>query len=49
MPEAGGPALASLEPVLAAIPAPAGLGLTGLVRSARNEAILPRLAHALGF
>jgi arginase len=49
MPEAGGPSPADLEPVLAAIPAPVGLGLTGLVPSKRNEAILPRLAHALGF
>jgi arginase len=49
MPEAGGPVPADLEPVLAAIPAPVGLGLTGLVPSERNEAVLPRLAHALGF
>jgi arginase len=49
MPEAGGPSPADLEPVLAAIRAPVGLGLTGLVPSKRNEAILPRLAHALGF
>jgi arginase len=49
MPEAGGPSPADLEPVLAAIRAPVGLGLTGLVPSRRNEAILPRLAHALAF
>jgi arginase len=49
MPEPGGPSPESLEPVLASIPAPAGAGLTGLVWSERNEAILPRLARALGF
>jgi arginase family enzyme len=49
MPEAGGPTPEGLEPVLAAIPALAGLGLTGLVPSQGNEAILPRLARALGF
>ncbi len=49
MPEAGGPTPAGLEPVLAGLPAPAGLGLTGLVLSQRNEAILPRFARALGF
>ena len=49
MPESGGPTPAGLEPVFAAIRAPVGLGLTGLVPSERNEAILPRLARALGF
>ena len=48
MPEPGGPTPASLEPVLASIPAPAGAGLSGLVWSERNEAILPRLVQALG-
>jgi arginase family enzyme len=48
MPEPGGPTPESLEPVLASIPAPVGAGLTGLVWSERNEAILPRLARALG-
>ena len=49
MPEPGGASPESLEPVLASIPAPDGAGLTGLVWSERNEAILPRLARALGF
>ncbi len=48
MPEPGGPSPESLEPLLAAIPRPAGAGLTGLLRSERNEAVLPRLVHALG-
>jgi len=49
MPEPGGSSPAGLEPLLASIPAPAGAGLTGLLGSERNEAILPRLARALGF
>ena len=49
MPEPGGPTPAELEHILASIPAPAGAGLTGLVWSERNEAVLPRFAHALGF
>jgi arginase len=49
MPEPGGPTPESLEPVLASMPVPVGAGLTGLVWSERNEAILPRLVHALGF
>ena len=49
MPERGGSSPAGLEPLLASIPAPAGAGLTGLLGSERNEAILPRLARALGF
>jgi arginase len=48
MPEPGGPTLDELEVLLASLPAPAGAGLTGLVPSARNEALLPRLARALG-
>ncbi|HEX4525315.1 MAG TPA: arginase family protein [Gaiellaceae bacterium] len=48
MPEPGGPTLEDAEPMLASIPRPAGAGLTGLVRSDRNEALLPRLVHALG-
>jgi hypothetical protein len=49
MPEPGGPTPADLEPVLASIPGPVGAGLTGLVWSERNEAVLPRLLSALGF
>lgn len=48
MPEPGGSSPESLEPLLASIPTPVGAGLTGLLRSERNEAILPRLARALG-
>ncbi len=48
MPEPGGPTPESLEQVLASIPRPVGAGLTGLVRTERNEAVLPRLVHALG-
>jgi arginase len=48
MPEPDGIRLADLEPLLAAIPRPVGAGFTGLVASARNEAILARLGHALG-
>jgi arginase len=49
MPEPGGPTPAELELVFTSIPTPAGAGLTGLVRSERNEAVLPRLLAALGF
>ncbi len=48
MPEPGGFILDELERLLASIPTPAGAGFTGLVRSARNEELLPRLGHALG-
>jgi hypothetical protein len=48
MPEPGGFPLDRLEALLAELPLPAGAGLTGLRPSARNEAALPRLAHALG-
>jgi arginase len=48
MPEPGGPAIGELEALLASIPRPAGAGFTGLVRSERNEALLPRLGAALG-
>jgi len=48
MPEPGGYGLDELERLLASLPTPVGAGLTGLRRSARNEALLPRLAHALG-
>ena len=48
MPEPGGPTVTELERLLASLPRPVGAGLTGLVRSERNEAVLPRLAAALG-
>jgi arginase len=48
MPEPGGIALDDLERLLASIPRPLGAGFTGLVASERNEAVLPRLGHALG-
>jgi arginase len=48
MPEPGGYTLAELERLLASLPRPFGAGLTGLVPTARNEHVLPRLAHALG-
>jgi arginase len=48
MPEPGGIGLAELEQLLATIPRPVGAGFTGLVASERNEALLPRLGHALG-
>jgi arginase len=48
MPEPHGIPLADLERLLATLPRPAGAGFTGLVASDRNEAVLPRLAHALG-
>jgi hypothetical protein len=37
-----------LDALLAELPRPAGAGVTGLVSSARNETLLPRLAAALG-
>ena len=48
MPEHGGPSLGELEAILARLPEPVGAGFTGLVRSERNEAHLPRLGAALG-
>lgn len=48
MPEPRGYLLGELERLLASIPKPVGAGLTGLVSSERNEALLPRLVHALG-
>jgi hypothetical protein len=48
MPEHGGPSLDELEAILARLPEPVGAGFTGLVRSERNEAHLPRLGAALG-
>ena len=48
MPEPGGPAFGELEAVLQGLPAPIGAGFTGGLRSERNEALLPRLAAALG-
>jgi arginase len=48
MPEPGGPSVGELEALLRAVPRPAGAGLTGLVWSERNEALLPLLAAALG-
>jgi len=48
MPEPGGPALDELERLLAGLPTPIGAGFTGGLRTDRNEALLPRLAAALG-
>jgi arginase family enzyme len=48
MPEPGGIPLDRLEALLASLPRPVGAGLTGLRPSARNEAALARLGHALG-
>ena len=48
MPEPDGIPLDELEALLAAIPRPVGAGFTGLQASARNEAALGRLGHALG-
>jgi arginase len=48
MPEPDGIPLDALEHLLAELPAPVGAGFTGFARSARNEAALPRLGHALG-
>ena len=47
MPEPGGPSVGALEALLRTIPRPAGAGLTGLVWSERNEALLPLLGAAL--
>jgi hypothetical protein len=47
-PEPDGPPLEVLEAILASIPRPVGAGFSGLLASARNEAELPRLGHALG-
>ena len=47
MPEAGGPTVDELVALLASLPRPVGAGFTGLVRSHRNEAVLPRLGEAL--
>lgn len=44
----GGRSLEELEPLLAAIPTPAGAGFSGVTPSAANEAALARLGHALG-
>jgi len=48
MPEPDGIRLEALEALLAELPAPVGAGFTGFARSARNEAALARLGHALG-
>jgi arginase family enzyme len=48
MPEPDGIPLDELEALLAGIPRPIGAGFSGLKPSARNEAALPRLGHALG-
>ncbi len=48
MPEPGGPTFEELESLLQALPTPIGAGFTGGLRTARNEALLPRLASALG-
>ena len=48
MPEPDGIRLEELESLLASLPRPAGAGFTGFTASARNEAALPRLGHALG-
>jgi arginase len=47
-PEPGGPTFDELERLLAALPTPIGAGFTGGLRTARNEALLPRLGAALG-
>ena len=48
MPEPDGIPLDELESLLAEIPRPLGAGFTGFQASARNEAALARLGHALG-
>ena len=48
MAEPDGLTLASVEELLASLPAPIGAGFSGLVASDRNAAALPRLGHALG-
>ncbi|MGZ4290151.1 MAG: arginase family protein, partial [Gaiellaceae bacterium] len=47
MPEPGGPTVAELARLLASLPRPIGAGFTGLLRSDRNEALLPVLGAAL--
>jgi arginase len=48
MPEPGGPTLDELDALLQGLPTPIGAGFTGGLRTERNEALLPRLAAALG-
>ncbi|MGN6796863.1 MAG: arginase family protein [Gaiellaceae bacterium] len=48
MPEPDGPSFDELKALLQGLPAPAGAGFTGGLRTERNEALLPRLAAALG-
>ncbi len=48
MPEPAGLSLESLESLLASVPRPVGAGFSGFLPSARNEAELERLGHALG-
>lgn len=48
MPEPGGPTFDELEALLQGLPTPVGAGFTGGLRTERNEALLPRLAAALG-
>jgi arginase family enzyme len=48
MPEPEGPSFDELERLLATLPTPIGAGFTGGLRTERNEALLPRLAAALG-
>jgi hypothetical protein len=48
MPEPDGLRLDEAEQILAGLPTPVGAGLTGLLWSERNEAVVPRLARALG-
>lgn len=46
--DAGAADSVELEVLLASIPRPVGAGFSGFLPSARNEAELPRLGHALG-
>jgi arginase len=48
MPEPHGIALGDLERLLASLPRPVGAGFSGFLASPHNEAVLPRLGHALG-
>jgi arginase family enzyme len=48
MPEPDGPTFDELEALLQSLPTPIGAGFTGGLRTERNEALLPRLAAALG-
>ena len=48
MPEPNGFHLDELEQLLASLPRPVGAGLTGALRSERNEPLLARLGFALG-